>query len=205
MLSEFGRNLGWKYIFWDKVEGFISPLEASKLRLCIPKHTAYLHVALPVGEELYSLAGFPGSHNKVLFIAGFWGQVDFKPARSIIERVSKSFPDIQISVVCGTNSKLADRLNKYFRNFIQVKIYGQVSSIAHLLRECASIISKPGFSTLSEAYVAKRKIFLLKGMPVAEDNNAGYAIENFSAEWFSLAGFRKWYYSKMGEVNDKLS
>jgi hypothetical protein len=36
---------------------------------------------------------------------------------------------------------------------------------------------------------------MLKGMPVAEDNNARYAISNFGASWFSLKRFRDWYKS----------
>jgi len=42
------------------------------------------------------------------------------------------------------------------------------------------------------AGAVRRKIFLLEGMPVAEDNNARYAIRNFNAEWFSIKRFKEW-------------
>jgi hypothetical protein len=55
------------------------------------------------------------------------------------------------------------------------------------------VITKPGISTLLEARATGRKLFLLPGMPVAEDNNAGYAVRHFGAEWFSKESFTRWY------------
>jgi hypothetical protein len=54
------------------------------------------------------------------------------------------------------------------------------------------VITKPGMGTLLEARAAQRKIFLIKGIPVAEANNARYALEHFDAEWFSVAAFARW-------------
>jgi hypothetical protein len=65
-----------------------------------------------------------------------------------------------------------------------------------LLRACASVVTKPGLGTILEAHAAGRKIFLLKGMPVAEDNNAHYALEQMRAEWFTLERFLRWYRGK---------
>jgi hypothetical protein len=67
-----------------------------------------------------------------------------------------------------------------------------VESLVPLLKECASVITKPGISTLLEAHAAHRKIFLLKGMPVAEDNNAEHAVRHFGAEWYNRDGFVRW-------------
>ena len=66
------------------------------------------------------------------------------------------------------------------------------------LRECASVITKPGISTLLESHAAGRKIFLLKGMPVAEDNNARFAVEHFGAQWFDVETFKRWHMSQQG-------
>ena len=47
------------------------------------------------------------------------------------------------------------------------------------------MVTKPGIATLLEAHAAGRKIFLVKGIPVSEDNNARYALRHFGAEWFN--------------------
>jgi hypothetical protein len=60
------------------------------------------------------------------------------------------------------------------------------------MRQCGSVITKPGASTLLEAHAAARQIFLLPGMPVAEDNNARYARKAFQALDFSPDVFRRW-------------
>lgn len=75
----------------------------------------------------------------------------------------------------------------------RIRAYGVTPSLAPLLRECASIVTKPGISTLLESHAARRKIFLLKGMPVAEDNNARFAIEHFGAEQFEVKAFARWH------------
>jgi hypothetical protein len=62
-----------------------------------------------------------------------------------------------------------------------------------MIKKCGCVITKPGMGTLLEAHAAERKIFLFKGMPVAEANNARYAVSNFGAEWFSLSSFRNWF------------
>jgi UDP-N-acetylglucosamine:LPS N-acetylglucosamine transferase len=67
-----------------------------------------------------------------------------------------------------------------------------VPSLAPLLREAGCVVTKPGISTLLEAHAAGRKIFLVRGIPVAEDNNARYAARHFGAEWFEPGAFRRW-------------
>jgi len=81
-----------------------------------------------------------------------------------------------------------------------VRVSRTIPSLHPLLRVCASVVTKPGISTLLEAHAAGRKIFLLKGMPVAEDNNARYAVERMGAEWFTLEGFLKWRTYQRGRL-----
>jgi 2-polyprenyl-3-methyl-5-hydroxy-6-metoxy-1,4-benzoquinol methylase len=73
-------------------------------------------------------------------------------------------------------------------------IFGEKDSLADTMKECMSVITKPGFSTVAEAYAAGRAIFLVPGMPVAEDHNADYAIKNYGALWFNNEAFADWYH-----------
>jgi hypothetical protein len=193
MLSEFGRNLGWKYIFWEVMDGYLSPVERQLLDFPFPRKLRYIKTEPPCKREYCTLTQIKGDKNKILFVAGYWGQIFAKKAERILKSLLEEFPEAQIFFVCGKNDKLYSLVSGYFKNDKRVIIYTETDSLFELMKECASVITKPGISTLLEANAAQRKIFLLKGMPVAEDNNARYAIEHFGAQWFSLVNFKVWY------------
>jgi hypothetical protein len=193
LLAEFGRSLGWKYIFWEVMDGYLSPVERATFDFPFPQQMKFEEIELPCQNNYYALKGTPGDAHKVLFVAGHWGQVFFRRARAIIQGLLKGNPRLEIQVVCGQNDRLQKRLALYFQHQRRVRVYGDVGSLFNLLKECGSIITKPGISTLLEAYAAGRQIFLLKGMPVAEDNNARYAMRFFCASWFSPRRFKKWH------------
>ena len=195
MLSEFGRSLGWKYIFWEAMDGFFSPVEQNTLDFPFPRLLRYVKAQPPCKREYYTLAESRGLKNNVLLVAGHWGQIFPNNARTILDSLLKKFPLMTIYVVCGKNQRLYEDHLIHYKNNKRIVLYGEIPSLVDVMGPCASVITKPGISTLLEAYAAKRKIFLLRGMPVAEDNNALYAINNFNAEWFSVNAFADWYNS----------
>ena len=87
--------------------------------------------------------------------------------------------------------KLRDRMSRIFDQS-RVVCYGQMSSLVGLMSECGSVITKPGISSLLEARAARRKIFLLPGLPIAERHNADYALRHFDAVWFQPRVFERW-------------
>lgn len=193
VLSEFGYTLAWKYVFWEVINGYISPIDKKELGYNFPKDLIYVKSDPVCRKRFYEIAAERGDTDKVLFIAGFWGQIFYKKALTLLSGLLNEFPRIKIIMICGTNEKLFDEARAKFRNDPRVKIHGVVNSTAEIMRECASVITKPGFSTIIEAHAAERAIFLMKGMPVAEDNNAGYAIAHFAAAWFTIEHFKTWY------------
>ena len=193
VLGEYGNNYGYKYIFWDEMDGFLSPVSRSELKFDPPPHVRFARIALPARREYHEIGRIPGDHNRVLLVCGFWGQ---GPIDRILGLLRSEFPGLRVHAVCGENEKMYESIRSSFGSEGQVDVHGIVPFLTPLLKECASIITKPGISTILESQAARRKIFLLKGMPVAEDNNARYAISHFGAEWFTVEGFRKWYGSQ---------
>jgi UDP-N-acetylglucosamine:LPS N-acetylglucosamine transferase len=189
VLSQFGSNIGYRFLFWDFIDGFISPVGMDETGIRLPEHVGFFHVDLPVRSEYYGLSGKKGDPNTVLVVCGFWGQGKII---EIVGDLRKHLPGLKIYAVCGDNPPLFNRAKMAFDGEANVSLFLTVESIAPLLGESASIITKPGFSTLLEAFTANRKIFLLKGMPVAEDQNADYAIKNFGAQWYSPEAFAEW-------------
>jgi hypothetical protein len=189
LLGEYGNNYGYKYLFWDQLDGFLSPVSRSRLRFRIPRRVRFERVALPVRRDYAALSKTAGSPGKVLLICGFWGQ---GPILDILKALLERAPKLGVYVVCGENRKAFEATLRYARRRPNIEVFPVVESLVPFLRECASVITKPGISTLLEAHAAHRKIFLLKGMPVAEDNNADYAVRHFGAEWYHVDGFVRW-------------
>jgi hypothetical protein len=193
VLGEYGKNLGWKYQFWEQLDGFLSPVESSALGFEMPRHVRFIKINLPAREEYRDISEVKADLNSVLLVCGFWGQ---GPIVETVERLSDALPDLRIHAVCAENLKAYEKLRGRFGDNAKIQVHGIVPTLAPLLRECASIITKPGISTLLESHAARRKIFLLKGMPVAEDNNARFAVEHFDAQWFDINTFQSWYASQ---------
>ncbi len=189
VVGEYGRNLGYRYLFWERICRVISPLDREKTGIKLPEHVEFLTAELPARRAYHELSMTAGDRKKLLLVCGFWGQ---GPMRDILGQILASFPQVEVAAVCGENRALYDSVLAEFGSDPRVRVYGVVDSLAPLMAECASIVTKPGISTLVEARAARRKIFLLKGMPVAEDNNARYAIENFGAEWYGADALRRW-------------
>ena len=190
LLGEYGKNLGWRYQFWSEFDLFLSPVDREELGFSLNPAVDFRKIELPARLEYLELADRPGRRDQILLVCGYWGQ---GPLEKILRSLLLTHPKIHVHVVCGENEKVFRRLQTQFEDHPRVSVSGVVDSLVPYLRECGSVITKPGISTLLEAQAAARKIFLIPGMPVAEDNNARYARQEFHAIDFSLSSFQEWY------------
>ena len=189
-LGEYGKNLGWQYIFWDQVDGFMSPVAREDIGISLPSHVDLVAIGLPARLAYGELAGTQGEANDVLLTCGLWGQ---GPFLRLVWEIRQALPDARLHVVCGENQRAQRWLRRVFPHDPALQVHGVVDSLVPLLRTSRAIITKPGISTLIEAHAAQRKIFLVPGMPVAEANNARYALQHFGAEWFTADNLRRTY------------
>jgi UDP-N-acetylglucosamine:LPS N-acetylglucosamine transferase len=187
---EFGKNLGWRYQFWDHIDGLLSPVSRQATGVNLPTNVRFIEVELPVRAGFQELAANPGDPDAVLLLCGAWGQ---GPLSKIAQLLVNTIPSVTIHALCGENVELYDAILRRFGNHPRVHFYRTIPTLHPLLRVCASVVTKPGLGTLLEAHAAGRKIFLLKGMPVAEDNNARYALQQMGAQWFTIKGFSRWH------------
>jgi hypothetical protein len=189
VLGEYGNTLAWRYIFWEQMDGFLSPLERGELTYAFPGHLRFEKIDLPARRAYYGLADRPGDPRGVLLVCGYWGQ---GPILRVLRTLLGVDPALRITAVCGENGAARAAVRRAFGDNPNIRAYGAVDSLLPFFAECSCVVTKPGISTLLEARAARRKIFLLKGMPVAEGNNARHAVRHFGAEWFSEARFREW-------------
>lgn len=190
VLGEYGKNLGWKYQFWPQINGFLCPINRKALGFQLPGSVDFRNINLPARREYHALSTMKGDKNRVLLVCGFWGQ---GPILKVLRDLSSALPHLRIYSVCGENSDAYHKIRAVFGENSTIQAYGIVESLAPFLSECASVITKPGISTLLESHAAQRKIFLLKGMPVAEDNNASFALQHWGAQWFDVGAFKQWH------------
>lgn len=195
VLTEFGPTPGWRYVPWDAINTFLIPIHDTELGVMPPSSVSCHYIGPICDDRFHSLARSMGERGEVLFAAGAWGQVRARKAGKLIAQLLEKFPGVRVHAVCGTNAVLFAHLcaikdKAPFGS--RLSVYPVLDSLFPLLERCGSVITKPGFSTLCEAFAANRKIFLLRGMPVAEDHNAHYALRNFGADWYTLEDFRKW-------------
>ena len=189
VLGEYGNTLAWKYIFWDQMDGFLSPIAREALDYPFPQSLEFEQIELPARRAYYGLADRMGQSQAVLLVCGYWGQ---GPIIRVLQAILAQDSELRVIVVCGESRSVLKRADAVFSSYPNVQVYGVVDSLLPFLAESSCVVTKPGISTLLEAHAARRKIFLLKGMPVAEDNNARYAIEHFGAEWFTRDTFGRW-------------
>jgi hypothetical protein len=196
VLTEFGPTPGWKYVFWDQIDGFVSPLPADALGDMLPSTVPVQWLALPARAAFYALPRVSAPQGQCLLMGGLWGQGRLEDA---LQLLVTHFPQLGVQVVCGDNDRLARKLKARFGHRPTIAVHGLVDALAPLLARCSSVVTKPGMGTLLEARAARRKIFLFPGMPVAEDQNARHAIAHFGAEWLTVTGFERWLHASARE------
>ncbi len=187
VLGEYGSNLGWRYQPWQRIDGFLTPVTTGQLRFRLPSSVQVTEIDLPARAEFTALSGHAGEPRRLLVVCGMWGQ-------GRIDRVVGTLRQLGAAVdaVCGENDAMLDRLRRRFGDDRGVTCHGVVPSLAPLMARCRGVVTKPGIATITEAHAAGRQIFLLSGMPVAEDNNARYALDHLGAVRFSQPAVRRW-------------
>jgi hypothetical protein len=189
VLGEFGHTLGWRYVCWDQIDGFLSPVDRAQLKYPFAESLRFSQIELPARRAYTGLAARPGPAKSVLVVCGYWGQ---GPIVRLVRTIVEADAGLRVTVVCGDNTQAAAAARRAFGNRPNVEIHDVVDGLEALLAECDCVVTKPGISTILEARAARRKIFLLRGMPVAEDNNARHALRHFDAEWFTKESFQRW-------------
>jgi hypothetical protein len=195
--GEFGSSLGWRYVPWSALQGFLSPVPRADIRFEIPATVAFREVALPARAEYVRLAETAGDRRAVLVVCGYWGQgrIDRVLAELRAERA-----DLELHAVCGENAAMRAAIAA--AGDARVHAHGVVPSLVPLLARCGSVISKPGIAAILEVHAARRALFLMRGMPVAEDNNLRYALAHGWAQPYSLRRFLEWLEEAPGSKQD---
>ena len=139
---------------------------------------------IPVRQMFYQKAenpkeriGIPADAGHMVMMGGSMG---CGPMDDLIEEVGKRLKNDQIlTVICGTNENLRQKLEKKCRDNHNIRIEGFVKDMSVMLDSADLYLTKPGGLSTTEAVVKKVPMVLI-------DAVAG--CEKYNLEWFLSSG-----------------
>lgn len=108
----------------------------------------------------------PANHCHVVMSCGSMGCGPMKKLASILERDMSAKCDL--SIVCGTNQKLYDRLLKKYKDSRNVHILGYVQNMSMLLDSADLYLTKAGGISVTEASVKQLPMVLIDAVAGCE-------------------------------------
>ncbi len=126
-------------------------------------------------EKIRSSLGLEKEKKTVLIMGGSQG---LGPVEHMVYGLEGLEIDFQIIVICGTNKKLKDVLNKRKERFSKnTVILGYTDNINELMEISDIVITKPGGLTTSEALVKELPMMIVHPIPGQETKNTEFLLE----------------------------
>ena len=123
-------------------------------------------------EEAKAALGLPQESQHILMMCGSMG---CGPIEELAERiVSKMNEDCVLSIVCGTNQRLYQRLVKLFEGDSRVRVHGFVQNIHQMMTASDVYVTKPGGISTTEAMAKGLPMVLVDAVAGCEDYNMRY-------------------------------
>lgn len=97
------------------------------------------------------------------------------------ELVQRLGDNTELSVVCGTNESLYEKLWRLYAQDERVRIYGKVSDVPELMHSAELFITKPGGLSTTEAAAAGLPMLLIDTVAGCEEHNLSFFTEQGAA------------------------
>ena len=187
ILTDYAPHSYWIY---DTVNYYIVPhedvkerlihkgVEASKIRPCgipIDPRFSVKHDRVELAKQ------FDLSIDKPIILSMGGGQ-GLGPINKVVTAFKKMRLDSQLIVVCGTNTKLYEKLMNKVKNIKKkAAIFQFISSIDELMEIASLIITKPGGLTTAEALAKGLPMLIIKPLPGQEEINTTFLLNKGAA------------------------
>lgn len=123
-------------------------------------------------ERLRSIQPEPPTVRQVLVMGGGLG---IGPIEEAVQSLtSLPHPQLRITVICGRNQSLTQRLQLRFGGDARVQVIGYTDRIIEHMTGSDLLVTKPGGITCSEALALALPMLLLRPVPGHEEENARY-------------------------------
>jgi processive 1,2-diacylglycerol beta-glucosyltransferase len=120
---------------------------------------------IPISAKFLTKSEKPENKFSVLLVTGSFG---FFMIEKIVDMLVQL--DINLSVVCGNNRKLYERLSS--KKYGNLRVFGFTGEMAKLMSGSDVFITKPGGLSIAEALAMDVPLVLINGIPGQETENA---------------------------------
>ncbi len=187
VLTDFYPHSYWVYEAVDKY--VVASEEAKKRLLANGILEEKVHVfGIPIDmrfskpqdkNKIYEKTGLDSSKKTVLIMGGSGGLGPIKRVVLAIDRISSG---IQVVVISGTNTKLANYLKRLSRKLSKdIQVIGYTDSVDEFMEVSDIIITKPGGLTASEALAKNLPIIIINPIPGQESKNTEFLLRQGAA------------------------
>jgi processive 1,2-diacylglycerol beta-glucosyltransferase len=128
-------------------------------------------------DVLREKLGFGRQNFVILIVSGGFG---VGPVEKMLRILDKSVLNVEITVICGKNPFLFNRLKEIKVNK-KVNIFGFVDNMPQLMKASDLIITKSGGLSSSEALACRLPIIIVRPVPGQESRNCNILIKNKAA------------------------
>ena len=130
-------------------------------------------------EEAKRAFGIPADHRHLVMMCGSMG---CGPIMSIARRIGRDLPDDQdLTIVCGTNDRLSDRLSRRFYGVKNVHILSYVKDMALLMDSADLYLTKPGGISVTEAASMRLPMVFIDAVAGCEEYNKDFFLRTGGA------------------------
>ena len=168
-----------KMYFSDYVDYYVVASEFTKNRMIDDgiKQDRICAFGIPISDSFKERHFEKKDGFNILTIFGTLGMNDFSEYIMPILDISN---DIKLTMVCGKNEELKEKLEKKYSLFVdenRLEILGYTNEIARLMEENQILITKPGGLTVSEAIIKNIPLIIPFFIPGHEEENKNFIVE----------------------------
>ena len=130
-------------------------------------------------EKAKADLGIPADYRHLLVMCGSMG---CGPIRKVVERLSAALPaESAVTVICGTNNRLRQKLEGQFAGDPRIKIWGYVNQMPLMMDSADLYLTKPGGISVTEAAAKCLPMAFVDAVAGCEAYNMRYFIERGGA------------------------
>ncbi len=175
IVTDFRHHNGY---LSEEVDAYIVGSEYSKNQLAkegIDKDIIFAY-GIPVRKDFLKNSKKPAKKNKLhVLISG--GSMGIPGIKTAMKQLVTS-EDLQVSVVCASNTKLKKKLEKLAAGNPSATIYGYVDNMSELMDTADVIVAKPGGLTASESIIKNLPMIIPYYIPGQEAENKDFLVKN---------------------------
>ena len=129
-------------------------------------------------EDASKTVGLDSRKKHLLLSGGSIGGGMLSKSLSVLDEYLQENPDYDLTVICGNNERLREKLENRYKNNPRIIIIGSTDKISLYMRASEAYLSKPGGLSSTEAAVSQTPLIHISPIPGCENKNMRFFEEH---------------------------